>query len=112
MFVLTEDAVLLCDHKLGVVQIVRSQDWLTIEGRAVLVANDPEGKPIKGCPNTGIGIVPCSATLKVQKGYSSLVRAGGHRLCLDPVTGLTIGHPPGTVHYTVASPGQDLVVES
>jgi hypothetical protein len=40
------------------------------------------------------------------------VRIDGRRVCLDTVTGLTDGTPPGTIKYEVRSPGQDLVSEA
>ncbi len=110
MFFITEDAVVVCLHELGVVQNVPSQNWVTVAKRRVLVEIDPEGRTIKGCPNIGLGIVPCLLTLKVAVGYSNLIRIGGKRLCLDTVTGLTTG-TPGTVKYKVNSPGQPFVQE-
>jgi len=109
--VLTQDALLVCDHQPGRVQIQASQGLLTIEGRAVLVENDPQGRPIAGCPNAGGTMKPCTTTLVVKEGYSDLVRVDGRRICLDTVTGLTDGTPPGTVDYVVHSPGQSLVSE-
>ena len=109
MRVLTQDAVLPCRHVGGLVRIAPSQDWVTIEGRAALVHPDPEGRPVVGCPNYGATIKPCTTTLPVEQGYSSLVRIEGRRLCLDAVTGLTDGTPPGTVKYDVRSAGQVFV---
>lgn len=111
MHVLTEDAVLLCAHKLGKVHILPSQDIVTIMGRKVLVQPDPVGKTIVGCPNYGIGIKPCTSTLKVSKGYSSLLSINGIAVCLKPLKGLTDGTPPGVVEYTVQFPGQTFVEE-
>lgn len=111
MKILTEDALLVCNHELGTVGIRPSQDLVTIERRRVLVDNDPQGRPIRGCPNVGATIKPCQNTLRVRQGYSDLVRVEGRRLCLDTVTGLTDGTPPGTVVYKVRSPGQTLVEE-
>jgi hypothetical protein len=108
---LTEDAVLVCAHELGIVNIVATQDLVTVERRCVLVETDPESRPIKGCPNVGPTIKPCGQTLRVQSGYSDLIRIDGRRVCLDTVTGLTDGTPPGTVPYKVRSPGQTLVAE-
>lgn len=109
---LTEDAVLNCKHESGIVQILLPlQDLVTIEGRKVLVENDPEHKLIIGCPNIGATIKPCTKTLRVEAGYSDFLRADGRRICLDTVTGLTDGTPPGTVKYAVRAPGQDLVTE-
>ena len=108
---LTEDAKLVCKHELGHVGIVATQPFVSIAGRKVLVESDPEGRPITSCPNYGPTIKPCTTTLKVQAGYSSWLRIGGHSVCLDTVTGLTDGMPPGTVKYLVRDPGQTLVDE-
>lgn len=112
MLLLTQDAVLRCAHVMGVVDIVATQKLVTIEGRRVLVEIDPEGRPIKGCPNYGVGIKPCTHTLKVIEGYSNLLRIDGHRVCLQTVTGLTDGTPPGVVPYRVDTPGQKFVSEA
>jgi hypothetical protein len=87
------------------------QSWVTIERRRVLVATDPEGQSISGCPNrnVAVGLTPCTTTLRVIEGYSAFLRIDGRRVCLDAVTGLTNGSPPGTVNYTVKDPGQTLV---
>lgn len=109
---LTEDAVINCKHELGIVQIpFPLQNLVTIEQRKVLVHNDPEGKTIVGCPNIGATIKPCTKTLPVDAGYSDFLRIDGRRICLDTVTGLTDGTPPGIVKYIVRLPGQDLVEE-
>lgn len=109
MNLLTEDAQLVCKHELGTVQVQASQDLVTVERRAVLVERDPERRPVTSCPNAGPTIKPCQLTLNVEKGYSDLVRIDGKRACLDIVTGLTDGTPPGTVKYNVHTPGQQLV---
>ncbi|MEO1575211.1 MAG: hypothetical protein AAFU65_09655 [Pseudomonadota bacterium] len=106
---LTQDAVLTCPHESGLVGIAPSQRLVTVQSRAVLVANDPEQKPIAGCPWVSPGMKPCTSTLKVTRGYSSWIRIQGRRVCLDTVTGLTDGTPPGTFFYNVRSPGQSLV---
>jgi hypothetical protein len=59
----------------------------------------------------GVGIRPFLTTLKVTAGYSNLIRIGGKRLCLDTVTGLTDGTPPGLVKYKVNNAGQPFVQE-
>ena len=112
MKLLTEDAVLVCNHELGKVINQPTQNLLTIGHRQVLVDSNPEGRNIVGCPNIGATIKPCQKTLKVEVGYSDFVRADGKRVCLDTVTGLTDGTPPGTIKYVVRSPGQDLVSEA
>ena len=109
---LTEDAKLVCKHELGRVGIVATQTFVSIAGRKVLVENDPEGRPIAGCPNYGPMIKPCTTTLKAQAGYSTWLRIGGHCICLDTVTGVTDGTPPGIVKYLVRDPGQTFVDET
>lgn len=111
MQLLTEDAILNCEHELGIVTVQATQNWVTIAQRRVLVAIDPEQRPIVGCPMYGPTIKPCTNTLKVKSGYSDLLRIDGRRVCLDTVTGLTDGTPPGMVTYSVRSPGQQLVRE-
>jgi hypothetical protein len=109
---LTLEALVVCAHELGKVGLVASQSWVTVEGRPVLVRADPEGRPIAGCPNIGPTIKPCTNTLAVKAGYSSLLRIDGREVCLDTVRGLTDGTPPGVVEYKVNAPGQLLVSEA
>jgi hypothetical protein len=47
----------------------------------------------------------------VTAGYSDLIRINGKRVCLDTVTGLTDGTPPGLVKYKVNNAGQPSVRE-
>ena len=49
---LTIDARLACDHG-GKVGNKPSQELVRIEQRIVLVATDPEGRSISGCPSIG-----------------------------------------------------------
>jgi len=112
MLWLTEDAVIVCKHEKGRVGLAPIQKLVTIEGRKVLVENDPEGRPIKHCPNVGATIKPCLTTLKVDAGYSDFLTIDGRKVCLETVTGLTDGTPPGTVKYKVNAPGQDFVFEA
>ena len=109
MKIITEDALVVCAHELGKVALHHRQDYVTINGRRMLVDNDPEGCSISACPNIGISIKPCQTTLKVDQGYSTFIRIDGHRLCLDTVVGKTDGTPPGVVIYHVNQPGQDFV---
>jgi hypothetical protein len=109
MFLLTEDAKLVCDHRMGRLKIGPSQNLVTINQRAVLVEPDPEERGISGCPNYGPTIKPCTKTLKVKEGYAEFIYIDGKRVCLETVTGLTNGTPPGIVNYVVAEPGQDVV---
>jgi hypothetical protein len=109
MFFLTEDALLICDHVVGRVNIVSTQNLVTIRHRHVLVEADPEQRPISMCPNIGVTIKPCQLTLAVREGYSAFIRIEGRRVCLDTVIGTTDGTPPSTVNYLVRDPGQILV---
>lgn len=108
---ITELARMVCRHELGTVANQASQAFVRIEGRRVLVAPDPVGRPIAGCPNTGPAIKPCTSTLAVQAGYSTWLRIGGQPVCLDTVTGFTDGTPPGVVTYVVREAGQQWVTE-
>jgi hypothetical protein len=109
MYLLVEDAVVLCDHQLGKVDLAITQQFVRINHRRILVEKNPEGRVIGGCPNYGPTIKPCTQTLPVKEGYSDLLRIEGKRVCLDTVTGLTDGTPPGTVNYRVKQPGQQWV---
>lgn len=109
MKILTQNALIVCDHVVGAVAIIATQYLVRIEGRQILVEKDPEGRPILGCPNIGATIKPCTTTLPVREGYSDFVSIEGRRVCLDTVTGLTDGTPPASVNYTVRIPGQNLV---
>lgn len=112
MLLLTEDAVIVCKHQLGRAENRPSQSWVRIAGRRVLVAPDPEGRGIAGCPHLGPAIKPCLLTLKVKTGYSEWVRIGGQAVSLDTVSGFTDGTPPGVVLYVVDEPGQAWVAQS
>ena len=111
MLWLTDKALLVCKHELGKVKNKPTQGLVSVEQSPVLVDNDPEGCSISSCPNIGATIKPCTSTYKVDEGYSDFIRIDGQRVCLDTVTGLTNGTPPGTVKYIVRQPGQDLVEE-
>src|SRR5262245_15390350 len=109
---LTEDANVACTHQLGDVVNQPSQRLVTVDGRRVLVRSDPEGRSIRLCPNITVTMKPCTQTLQVQVGYSQLVTVDGSPVCLDTVSGLTNGTPPGIVRYIVRDPGQRLVAAS
>lgn len=110
---LTEDATLACDHG-GSVAVDTTQDFVRIEKKLVLVQPNPEGRSIRGCPNSNpvAGIRSCLTTLKVKEGYSTFVRIAKMPVCLDSIQGMTDGTPPGVVNYKVRSPGQDFVEAS
>jgi len=107
--VMTEDAIVICSHQLGNVSNQPSQKLVTINNRRVLVDNDPEQRSIRLCPNIGVTMKPCQNTLKVMVGYSTFVKIDGKKICLQTVTGLTDGTPPGIVNYSVRAAGQQLV---
>jgi hypothetical protein len=109
MYWLTEDALLTCAHEAGHVSVVPTQTLVTINARRVLVERDPERRPIASCPWTSPAQKPCTNTLEVKEGYSPDIRIDGRRVCLDTVTGLTDGTPPGTFKYQVRRAGQELV---
>ena len=109
---LTEDAVLVCSHEMGIITNTTTQNFVTINRRRVLIENNPENRTIVGCPNTGPSIKPCTKTLKVNRGYSSFIRINGRRVCLSTIIGLTDGTPPGIITYQVRSSGQKLVAEA
>jgi hypothetical protein len=104
----TVRAAVACGHQ-GRVVNVASQHWLRITGEPVLVAEDPVGRTVVGCPNYGPTIAPCTTTLAVLTGYSDWVSVGGRAVVLSHLDGLTDGTVPGTVHYTVTSAGQRFV---
>lgn len=110
MKLLTVQAKLVCKHVTGVVvNLIAGQNMVYIGDEPVLVDNDPEGRIILGCANVSLTIKPCTQTLRVHEGYSELIHINGQRACLDTVTGLTDGTPPGVVRYVVADPAQDFV---
>jgi hypothetical protein len=111
MLILSELAKLVCLHELGAVHLDPIQALVTVGKKRVLVEPDPEGRPISGCPMYGIAIKPCTHTLKVIAGYSTLVKIDGRKMCLDTITGLTDGTPPGIVRYKVNFAGQEFVSE-
>ena len=110
MLLLTEDAGVFCKHGPGKVAIAATQDFVTVNGRKLLVEPDPVGRSIAGCPSV-VPFKPCLTTLAVQKGYSQYIRIADRRLCLDTVTGYTDGTPPGVAMYEVRFAGQQFVSE-
>lgn len=110
MRLLTEDAILLCEHA-GLVSLAPRQSWVTINSRRVLVQADPVNRTISNCQNKVFALSqkPCLKTLTVTAGYSAFARIDGNPICLDTVTGVTDGTPPTTARYTVKNPGQTLL---
>ena len=111
MRILVLAGITRCGHD-GMVRPTASQTWVRIVGSPMLVASDPEGCSIAGCPNIGLNINPCTTTLTVHTGYSGFIHIDERAVCLDSVTGFTDGTPPGAVKYTVRSSGQAWVEAS
>lgn len=112
MRLLTEDAVVVCTHRLGRVDVRAKplrQGLVSVAHRRLLVEDDPEQRPIRLCPNYGITVKPCNTSLAVTIGYSTLLRIDGRSVCLDTVWGYTDGTPPSVVAYEVVDPGQRFV---
>jgi hypothetical protein len=113
-YILTEKAKLVCQHRTGILSIDPSQHLVRMGGGDVLVGGLPKGDPefqiITGCPNFGLTIKPCTFSLKVMTGYSSFIFINGRPVCLDTISGMTDGTPPGVVNYEVVQPGQSFVV--
>lgn len=108
---LTDAADVRCSHKVGKSPQQASQTWLTVDGRPVLVAPDPVGRPIAGCPNIGVSIKPCTSTLAIRSGQSSFIRIDGRPIVRADLSGYTDGTPPGQVTYDVLDAAQILVGE-
>lgn len=111
LIALSLDALVVCTHELGKVSLPNSQDWVRVEQVALLVDDDPEGRAISGCPNLTVVTKPCTSTLKVNIGYSTLVRIDTKALCLDTLLGMTDGQG-GVYQYKVNDPGQTLLAEA
>lgn len=109
MKILTEKALLTCDHATGVVSNLPSQSLVRINGGHCLIGMDPALKPITGCSNISTTIKPCTSTLNVESGNSELVFINRIPVNMDTICGGTDGTPPGITKYRVKNPGQTLV---
>ena len=102
--VLTKSSKLACSHQ-GTVQVVATQQKLTVNGDAVLVMGDLEGKPISGCPVAVTpSTKPCLTVTSMLAGAATKLSVDGMPVLLDTATGLTDGVPPGT--WSVLTSGQ------
>jgi len=110
MLLLTKNGYFFCDHDARADPKAR-QSFVRIDKSPVLVHGDPVGRTIKGCTNYNppAGIKGCMKTLKVDKGYSGLIRIAGRPVCLSAVEGFTDGTPPGVARYSVQRSGQNWV---
>jgi hypothetical protein len=89
----------------------RSQSWVTVVGRPILVEPDPLHRPIAACPQSLAGAPPCRNTISVNEAasYSALVRIDNRRVCLNTTTGTTDWGALTSTPYTVSDAGQALV---
>jgi hypothetical protein len=113
MYVLTDQAKIVCGHQQGEVTLIPTQRWVTIEGHSILVQGDLDNRLITGCPvQTSQTSKPCTTTLPPTspQGYSTLLKVEGKPVCLKALVGFTDGMP-GPVPYTVRECGQDFVSE-
>ena len=115
MHVLTEDAVLKCDHG-GIVDLKPRQDWVCVGGRRVLIEDDPLGRKLHRCPMITPTTPPCTRTISVAEApsYAAFVRVmtkgdQPRRMCLDTATGHTDWARLATVSFHVTAPGQFFV---
>ncbi len=109
---ITQKAVLQCDHLTGIVGIIASQTFVTIEKIPILVKGDLVSRPIAGCPIPASGgSKPCLTTINETKGHSKFIFIRNIPVCLKSLKGLTDGVPPGSINYTVNQAGQNFMVE-
>ena len=120
MKLITEQAIVVCDHQTGQAQLVASQLLVFIQDARVMVGVDVmTPKPILGCANIGPGLKPCALTTPPYKGLSTLAYIDGQPVCLDELEGVTDGAPPPPAptvpptppgfKYRVRLPGQEFV---
>ncbi len=107
---LRDDALVTCTHELGRVALTVAQRWVTVDGVALLVRPDPEGRPIAGCPNLTVVTKPCTSTLAVGTGYSAFVTIDSRPVVRDDLVGMTDGQG-GVYRYVCRDPRQRFVVE-
>ena len=105
--VLNAKATIGCGHG-GSVQISAGQAKLVAGGAAVLVDGDLDGATISGCTTPKSDKTSkCQSVSSVIGGTAAKLSAGGSKVLLDTVSGLTDGVPPGTL--VVQTPGQTIL---
>ena len=95
----------ICPHA-GRVMLSPRQVTVIAGGGYAICLDDVVGAPIVGCvtPDTKL-TAPCKRVVAVLPGSTSMVVSVASRpVCVETLTGLTDGRPPGTI--SVASPGQ------
>ncbi|HLL92922.1 MAG TPA: hypothetical protein VK252_08290 [Solirubrobacteraceae bacterium] len=106
-FVLTSEAVIMCDHG-GKVQPIPHQETVTIQGAPVLCLGDLVGAPVIGCPLASPTTKPCTTVLAPLPGsVSTSMFIQGMPVHVDSFTAATDGVPPATVIVEFA--GQEIV---
>jgi uncharacterized Zn-binding protein involved in type VI secretion len=107
-FVLTLDAVIMCDHG-GKVQPIPHQETVTIQGAPVLCLGDLLEAPIVGCPVVVSPTTkPCTTVAAPLPGsVSTSMFIQGMPVHVDSFTAATDSLPPATVF--VESAGQEIV---
>lgn len=106
---LTQDALLVCDHRTGVVHTRPDQHFVTINRRLILVVHYPD------LPNRLPAARPTLLS-RVRRRWLSLRAIPASSASMDVPSsgdyhGLTHGTPPVAVKYLVVDPGQRLVEE-
>ncbi|MBU2670217.1 hypothetical protein KOI35_42625 [Actinoplanes bogorensis] len=108
--VLNADAKIGCGHG-GSVRISAGQDKLVAGGAAVLIDGDLDGATVSGCGTTqSSSTSQCKSVSSVIGGTAAKLTAGGSKVLLETVSGLTDGVPPGTL--VVQSAGQTILQAS
>lgn len=100
------NAVIVCPHTSGIVNVTASQQAVRIGGAPALRINDVPTWAIRpGCPQVGIGLTPCAKVMALTVGGSAKVIVGGQPALLDTAQMTTNGVPVFTP-ATVTQPGQ------
>jgi hypothetical protein len=106
-FVLTSEAVIMCDHG-GKVQPIPHQEKVTIQGAPVLCLGDLVGAPIVGCPLASPSTKPCTTVdAPLPGGVSESMFIDGDPVHVDAFSATTDSVPPAAVSVVFA--GQALV---
>lgn len=98
-----------CEHR-GGVQIRPSQDWVTIDGRLLLVEGDLDHRPIVLCRGGAevVGVTRCRsiATVDDDLSHSHLVAIDGRGVVLSTASGTTDWSSVAIARWTLGNPGQ------
>jgi hypothetical protein len=105
--VLTAKSTLTCLHQ-GTVQLMASQSVLKVDGQAVLVQGDLEGKLISGCKTpVSQTTKPCMTVVAMSVGTAMALKAGNKPVLLETAMGTTDGLTPAPTNmWNVQTAGQ------